>query len=115
MPKAHDYVDTIRAELEKLVCAGRITSYRDLGAVIGKPARWTLWNEVLDTISFNRPDITIVVLNAKTGWPGQIDYKATDGKPSITQQQFAQGELAEVFARYCPGKSVPKLPIKRIR
>lgn len=113
MPKAHDYVDAVRAELEKIVRAGRVTYYKDLGAVIGKPARWTLWKAVLDTISYNKPDITIVVLNAKTGWPGQIDYKATDGKPSTGQEQFAQDELARVFARYCPGKSIPKLPVKR--
>jgi hypothetical protein len=115
MAKALDYVDTVRAELEKLARAGRVTYYKDLGAVIGKPARWTLWKEVLDTISYSKPDITIIVLNATTGWPGQIDYKATDGKPSISQQQFAQAELARVFAQHCPGKLVPKLPIKRKR
>lgn len=115
MAKASDYVSTVRAELEELVRAGRLTYYRDLGAVIGKPARWTLWKEVLDTISYTKPDITIIVLNAKSGWPGQIDYKATDGKPSIAQQQFAQAELTKVFAQYCPGKPVPRLPVKRKR
>ena len=113
MPNSSKYVETIRAEIEKLACAGRVTYYKDLGATIGKPARWTLWKAVLDTISYKKPDVTIIVLNAKSGWPSQIAYKATGGKPSDEQKQFAQAELAKVFELYCPSRPVPRLPIKR--
>jgi len=113
MSSASQYVGPVRAELEKLVRAGRVTYYKDLGATIGKPARWTLWKAVLDEISYTKPDITIIVLQANSGWPGQIDYSATDGKPTPAQKKFAQDELTKVFKTYSPGKPVPQLPIKR--
>ena len=112
MASASQYVPAVRSELEKLARAGRVT-YKDLGAVIGKPPRWTLWKDVLDEISFTKPDITIIVLQAGSGWPGQIDCSATNGKPTPAQKTFAQEELAKVFNSYCPGKPVPQLPIKR--
>lgn len=113
MSNASQYVAPVRAELEKLARAGRVTYYKDLGATFGKPARWTLWKAVLDEISYTKPDITIIVLQARSGWPGQIDYSATDGKPTLAQKKYAQAELAKVFSAYCPGKPVPQLPIKR--
>ncbi|HTF71948.1 MAG TPA: hypothetical protein VK638_55705 [Edaphobacter sp.] len=113
MSSASQYVAPIRTELEKLARAGRVTYYKDLGGIIGKPARWTLWKVVLDEISSTKPDLTIVLLQANSGWPGQIDYSATDGKPTLAQKKFAQDELSKVFNAYCPGKSVPQLPIKR--
>jgi hypothetical protein len=113
MSGASQYVPAVRKELEKLAHAGRVTYYKDLGATIGKPPRWTLWKAVLDEISYAKPDVTIIVLQANTGWPGQIDYSATGGKPTPSQRKFAQDELAKVFNAYCPGKSVPQLPIKR--
>lgn len=48
MASASQYVPAVRSELEKLARTGRITYYKDLGATIGKPARWTLWKDVLD-------------------------------------------------------------------
>lgn len=113
MASASQYVAAVRSELEKLARAGRVTYYKDLGATIGKPARWTLWKDVLDEISYMKPDISIIVLQARSGWPGQIDYSATNGKPTPAQKIFAQDELAKVFSAYCPGKPVPQLPIKR--
>lgn len=113
MSSASQYVEPVRAELEKLARRGRVTYYKDLGATIGKPARWTLWKAVLDKISYTKPDITIIVLQANSGWPGQIDYSATNGKPTKDQEKFAQDELTKVFTAYCPGKLVPQLPIKR--
>lgn len=103
----------VRDELLKLARAGKVTYYTDLGAAVGKPARWTLWKTILDKISYDKPDITIIVLSAKTGWPSQIAYKATNGKPTDQQKKFAQDELAKVFGLHCPGRPVPRLPIKR--
>jgi len=113
MVSVSQYVAPVRAELEKLARAGRVTYYKDLGAVIGKPPRWTLWKDVLDEISYTKPDVTIIILQANTGWPGQIDYSATNGKPTLAQKKFAQDELEKVFNAYCPGRPVPRLPIKR--
>lgn len=113
MSSASQYVPVVRTQLEKLARAGRVTYYKDLGATIGKPARWTLWKDVLDEISYAKPDITIIVLQASSGWPGQIDYSATNGKPTQAQKTFAQEELAKVFSTYCPGRPVPQLPVKR--
>jgi hypothetical protein len=113
MSSASQFVPPVRKELENLARAGCVTYYKDLGATIGKPPRWTLWKAVLDEISHTKPDVTIIVLQANTGWPGQIDYSATGGKPTPAQKKFAQDELAKVFKAYCPGKPVPQLPIKR--
>jgi hypothetical protein len=113
MSNVSQYVPLVRAELEKLARAGRVTYYKDLGAVMGKPPRWTLWKGVLDAISYTKPDISIIVLQASSGWPGQIDYSATNGRPTPAQKKFAQEELAKVFDAYCPGKPVPQLPVKR--
>jgi hypothetical protein len=104
----------IRSELMKLAHAGKLTYYGVLGASVGKPARWTLWKTVLDEISLETPkpdpDITFLVLNAKTGWPGQIGFSPTGGKPTPAQKAQAQNELDRIFQRYCPGKPTPILP-----
>jgi hypothetical protein len=107
------YVEPVRIELMKLIRAGKVTYYGELGRTIGKPARWTQWKKVLDEISFKKPDISIIVLLAVSGWPGQVDYSATEGKPTPAQRQFAQDEIAKVFSLYCPGKPVPQLPVKK--
>jgi hypothetical protein len=67
MSSVSQYVPLVRTELEKLARAGRVTYYKDLGAVIGKPPRWTLWKAVLDEISYKKPDVTIIVLQAASG------------------------------------------------
>ena len=107
------YVEPVRDELMKLIRAGEVTYYGDLGRKIGKPARWTHWKKVLDEISFTKPDISIIVLLANSGWPGQIDYSATGGKPTPPQKTFAQNEITKVFALYSPRTPIPQLPIKR--
>jgi hypothetical protein len=107
----------IRAELVKLAHAGELTYYGVLGKSVRKPARWPFWKTVLDEISLETPktdpDITFLVLNASTGWPGQIGFIATEGKPTRKQKTDAQNELDRIFRRYCPGKPTPILPRRK--
>jgi len=80
----------VRAKLQKLARAGKLAYYKDLGHEFNKPARWSEWKKILDEMSLTRPDISILVLNATSGWQGQIDYKATNGRPTEAQKKFAQ-------------------------
>ena len=100
----------------RLARAGQITYYSALGAAVGKHARWPLWPIVLERISDDElakgdPDITDLVLNAKTGWPSRIQF--TNGKLTPQQKQKAQSVLDAVFSHYCPGKQAPRLPQRR--
>jgi hypothetical protein len=63
-----------------------------------------------DELAKGNPDITDLVLSAKTGWPSRISRQFTNGKPTPQQKQKAQSGLNAVFGRYCPGKQVPILP-----
>jgi hypothetical protein len=108
----------VHAELIRLARAGQITYYSALGAAVGKHERWRLWTDVLDGISGDEaakgnPDITDLVLSAKTGWPSRISRKFTHGKPTPQQKQKAQSGLDAVFSHYCPGKPAPKLPKRK--
>ena len=109
----------IRTELLRLARAGELTYYGVLGASVGKPARWTLWKTVLDEISREIPtadaDITFLILNATSGWPGQIGFVPTGGHPTPEQKAKAQRELERVFRQYCPGKPIPMLPQRKRR
>ena len=103
----------VHAELMRLAHAGQITYYGALGAAVGKQARWPLWTHVLERISDDElakgnPDITDLVLSAKTGWPSRIQF--TNSKLTAQQKQKAQSGLDAVFAHYCPGKQAPMLP-----
>jgi hypothetical protein len=105
----------VHAELMRLARAGQITYYGALGAAVRKHARWPLWTQVLDGISDDElakgnPDITDLVLSAKTGWPSRISRQFTNGKPTRQQKQKAQSGLSAVFGHYCPGKHAPILP-----
>jgi hypothetical protein len=51
MSTVAQYVGPVRAELEKLARAGRVTYYKDLGATIGKPPRWTLWRSAIQSLT----------------------------------------------------------------
>jgi hypothetical protein len=114
-----DYVATIepaRAELKKLAERGGITYYKELGKKVGRHERWPKWKDVLDTIAAERPDISILVLNARSGWPGQIGGKAViDGKPTDAQKKYAQAELVRVIEKYARGKTAPTLPLPKPR
>src|SRR6266404_3669785 len=97
-------------EANRLALRRTITSSIEVslvGAAVGKHARWPLWTQVLDGISDEElakgnPDITDLVLSAKTGWPSRISRQFTNDKPTDQQQQKAQLGLNAVFSRYCP-------------
>jgi hypothetical protein len=105
----------VRFELMKCARAGEITYYDELKAAVGMDVDWT---PVLDRISTEEilkgePDITDIILNATTGWPGRISRKYTYVKPTPEQKEKAQRGLDAVFKRYCPGKQAPTLPLPR--
>ena len=114
-----DYLGTVepaRAELVKLATRGSITYYKELGQKVGRHERWPKWKDVLDTIARDRPDISILVLNARSGWPGQIDGKPViEGKPTEEQKRYAQAELRRVFEKYAGGQRAPTLPLRKAR
>ena len=119
MPNSSTFLadkNRVHAELMRLARAGQITYYGALGAAVGKHARWPKWTQVLDGISDDElakknPDITDLVLSAKTGWPSRIQF--TNGKLTPQQKQKAQSVLDAVFSHYCPGKQAPRLPQRR--
>ena len=123
MPKSSTFLadkNRVHAELIKLARAGQITYYSALGAAVGKHARWSLWTPILDGISDDElakrnPDITDLVLSAKTGWPSRISRQFTNGKPTDQQKEKAQRGLDAVFSQYCPGKQAPILPQRKRR
>jgi hypothetical protein len=114
-----DYLATIepaRSELKNLAERGGITYYKELGKKVGRHERWPKWKDVLDTIAAERPDISILVLNARSGWPGQIGGKpVVDGKPTDEQKRYAQAELVRVFEKYARGKTAPTLPLRKAK
>jgi hypothetical protein len=94
----------IRSKLLDLARAGEVTYYGVLGAPMQRQARWPGWKIILDEISREEtakgePDVTYLVLNASNGWPGQIGFSPTDGKPTDKQKTQAQSEIARVFQR----------------
>ena len=123
MPNSSTFLadkNRVHAELMRLARAGQITYYGALGAAVGKHARWPLWTQVLDGISDDElakgnPDITDLVLSAKTGWPSRISRQFTNDEPTPEQKLKAQRGLNDVFNHYCPGKPAPILPQRKRR
>jgi hypothetical protein len=77
--------------------------YRDLGQQVDIPARGP-WKPILDEIAreetaSGRPDITFLVINKQTGFPGQIGFKPAK-PPTREQRQIADSTIANVFAYY---------------
>jgi len=105
-----DRKDKIRNELLKLARAGKTCFYGEFGLRVDIPAQGP-WKPVLDVISkeetaAGRPDITFLLINKRTGLPGQIGFKRAQ-KPTPDQRKLAHDKLQEVFDHYCPGVSVP--------
>jgi hypothetical protein len=107
MPKKTFLADEnrVHAELMRLARAGQITYYSALGAAVGKPARWSLWTLVLERISDDElakgnPDITNLVLSAKTGWPSRIQF--TNGKLTPSKNKRHNQDSTEYLATTLP-------------
>ncbi|MEI7774744.1 MAG: hypothetical protein WCK17_08200, partial [Verrucomicrobiota bacterium] len=52
------------------------------------------------------PDITVIVVRADTGFPGQIEGKKTQN-PTIEQKRRARAKMQEVLDKYNPGAANP--------
>jgi hypothetical protein len=86
----------------------RTIFYGELGRKVDVPARGP-WKAVLDEIAREetangRPDITYLVINKQTGFPGQIGFKPAK-PPTPEQRKIADDEIEKVYAYYRRGLS----------
>jgi hypothetical protein len=100
-----DKKDLIRNELTALAkeVPLRCLTYGEFGARVGIPARGP-WKKILDLIASeeltaDRPDITFLVINSKTGYPGQIDFEPAS-PPSQAQRRSFEAMLKRIAAHY---------------
>lgn len=113
-PSAIPYSDkraTIRAALLKRAKdSAKTLTYEQFGKLVGVPTRGP-WKPVLDLIAHEEtdqglPDITFLVVQKRTGYPGQIGFKRAV-PPSADQKARAVAEMQKVIDRYNPGKPNP--------
>lgn len=97
----------IRAELVKCATAKpmEFPTYGTFGPRVGIPARGP-WKRILDHIAEEEtarglPDITFLVVNKATGYPGQIGF-TTAKPPSPVQKAKAKAEVQKIIAKYNP-------------
>jgi hypothetical protein len=98
-----DRKEKIRGVLLERAKAGRTIYYKDLGSLVGIPTTGP-WKPVLDEISHEEtakglPDITYLVIAAKTNLPAQIGFKSAK-PPTAEQRQQAAEVIRGVFAHY---------------
>jgi hypothetical protein len=102
-----DKKDLIRSALVKRARErAHILTYTELGRIVDIPARGP-WKRILDFIAVEEkrqglPDITFLVVNKRTGYPGQIGFKRAD-PPTPEQKALAGKELQKVIDHYCHG------------
>ena len=100
------YIDrkaAIIAVLSQCARQGQTIFYGELGQRVDVPVRGP-WKPVLDDIARDetangRPDITFLVINKQTGFPGQIGFKPAK-PPTREQRQIADDAIAKIFAHY---------------
>ena len=105
--------DRIRAKLLDYAKAKQIVlvPYGTLAAELGEHvmavSNRTTLNRIADREkSNNRPDITFILKNRRTGYPGQIGGKRAH-PPSPEQKQRAKAEMQEIIREYSPCSSNP--------
>jgi hypothetical protein len=59
-----------------------------------------------EEIARGQPDITFLLINKRTKFPGQIGFVRAN-KPSPDQVRLARRKLKAVFDKYCPGAPMP--------
>jgi len=102
----------IERELEKCARAAPIEypTYADFGRRVGIPAQGP-WQPVLDAIADeadkgNRPDLTFLIRNAKSGYPSRIG-RVTKRNPEPWQKERARVKVQEIIDKYNPGAPNP--------
>ena len=93
----------IVAVLSRCARQRRTIFYGELGSEVDVPARGP-WKAVHDEIAREetangRPDITFLVINKQTGFPGQIGFKPAK-PPTPEQRRIADDAIEKVFAYY---------------
>ena len=98
----------IRSELLKCATATpmEFPSYGTFGPRVGMPARGP-WKKILDLISEEDtkqglPDVTFLLINKGTGYPGQIGF-VNAKPPSAAQMAKARVEVQKIIDKYNPG------------
>jgi hypothetical protein len=98
-----DRKSAIIAALSQCARQRRTIFYGELGQQVDVPARGP-WKAVLDEIAREetangRPDITFLVINKQTGFPGQIGFKPAK-PPTREQRKIADDAIEKAFAYY---------------
>jgi hypothetical protein len=100
------YIDrkpAIIATLSQCARQRQTIFYGELGQKVDVPPRGP-WKPVLDDIAREetangRPDVTFLIINKQTGFPGQIGFKPAK-PPTREQRQIADDAIPKVFAHY---------------
>jgi hypothetical protein len=110
MSKSASLKASVRHELEKAAKAGRFPYYAEVAANVGMKPRGP-WKKMLDEISSEQksmglPDITFVLMNKTTRYPGQIGMVLARS-PTNEQKKLARKKAQEVVDKYHPGAQNP--------
>ncbi len=102
IPYEHRKDDILRVLVER-AREGNTITYKVLGIVLGIPPRGP-WKPILDALSLEetkagRPDITYLVVRARTGYPGQIDFMRAEPL-SNEQKASADNKIQDVRDYY---------------
>jgi hypothetical protein len=98
-----DRKPAIRSELLRRARKRQLITYGQLGDAVGIPSRGP-WKPVLDEIGLEetaegRPDITYLVVNARTRLPSQIGFRAAK-PPTAAQRKEAADVTRTIFDYY---------------
>lgn len=106
-----DRIPQIRDELVKCATFRETTSYTRLGKIVGIPTRGP-WRGVLDQISReeiaeDRPDITHLIINKRTGFSSRIEHRNA-AKPTDEQRQRSKQIQQDSYDYYRTGPVIDR-------